>query len=52
VLAVTAAGRRLYERIRSDLVEEQRQLLEGFEPSVRKAAPQLAAPSRPSGGGA
>ncbi len=41
VLTVTSAGRRLHDRIRKDLVEEERKLLADFEPHVRKAAPQL-----------
>lgn len=41
VLSVTAAGLRLHDRIRKDLVEEERQLLADFEPEVRKAAPKL-----------
>lgn len=40
-LEVTAAGRRLHDRIRQDLVEETRRLLEDFEPEVREAAPTL-----------
>jgi MarR family transcriptional regulator, 2-MHQ and catechol-resistance regulon repressor len=43
VLSVTSAGRRLHDRIRRDLVEEERKLLADFEPEVRKAAPQLLA---------
>jgi DNA-binding MarR family transcriptional regulator len=41
VLSVTTAGRRLHDRIRKDLVEEERKLLADFDPEVRKAAPQL-----------
>jgi DNA-binding MarR family transcriptional regulator len=41
VLTVTAAGRRLHDRIRRDLVEEERLLLEDFEPEVREAAARL-----------
>jgi DNA-binding MarR family transcriptional regulator len=41
VLSVTSAGRRLHDRIRKDLVEEERKLLADFEPEVRRAAPQL-----------
>jgi MarR family 2-MHQ and catechol resistance regulon transcriptional repressor len=41
VLSVTAAGRRLYDRIRKDLVNEAKELLEDFEPAVRKGAAQL-----------
>jgi MarR family 2-MHQ and catechol resistance regulon transcriptional repressor len=38
---LTAAGRRLLDRIQRDLVEETRQLLSEFEPAVRAAAPVL-----------
>jgi MarR family transcriptional regulator, 2-MHQ and catechol-resistance regulon repressor len=41
VLTVTPAGRRLCERIRTDLVAEARQLLEDFEPEVREGAARL-----------
>ena len=41
VLSVTGPGRRLHDRIRKDLVEEERRLLADFEPEVRKAAPKL-----------
>jgi MarR family 2-MHQ and catechol resistance regulon transcriptional repressor len=41
VLSASPAGRRLYERIRADLVAETRQLLEDFEPEVRKGAARL-----------
>src|SRR5687767_7135081 len=41
VLTASPAGRRLYERIRTDLVAETRQLLEDFEPEVRKGAARL-----------
>jgi MarR family transcriptional regulator, 2-MHQ and catechol-resistance regulon repressor len=41
VLSASPAGRRLYERIRTDLVTETRQLLEDFEPEVRKGAARL-----------
>lgn len=41
VLRVTSAGRRLHDRIRADLVEEARRLLQDFEPEVREAAPRL-----------
>jgi DNA-binding MarR family transcriptional regulator len=41
VLTVTGAGRRLHDRIKKDLVEEERKLLADFEPEVRKAAPKL-----------
>jgi DNA-binding MarR family transcriptional regulator len=58
VLTVTPAGRQLHERIRKDLVAEERALLADFEPEVRKAAPKLllrlarAAISRTARGGA
>jgi len=41
VLTVTAAGRKLCQRIRTDLVTEARQLLEDFEPEVREGAARL-----------
>lgn len=41
VLTVTPAGRKLHDRIRKDLVAEERALLADFEPEVRKAAPKL-----------
>ena len=41
VLTVTAAGRRLHDRIRRDLVGETGHLLEEFEPEVREAAARL-----------
>jgi DNA-binding MarR family transcriptional regulator len=41
VLTATAAGRRLYEGIRGDLIGEAKQLLEDFEPEVRRGAAQL-----------
>jgi DNA-binding MarR family transcriptional regulator len=41
VLSVTAAGRKLHDRIKSDLLAEEARLLEDFEPEVRKAAPRL-----------
>jgi DNA-binding MarR family transcriptional regulator len=41
VLRVTAAGRRLHELIRKDLVAEARHLIEDFEPEVREAAARL-----------
>jgi DNA-binding MarR family transcriptional regulator len=41
VLTVTPLGRRLYDRIRTDLIAETRQLLEDFEPEVRQGAAQL-----------
>src|SRR5688572_20698377 len=36
VLSVTPAGRRLYDRIRADLVAETSELLKDFEPEVRE----------------
>jgi len=41
VLTVTPAGRRLCDRIRKDLIAEAKQLLEDFEPEVRKGAARL-----------
>ena len=41
VLSVTAAGRRLHDRIRADLIAEAQKLLEDFEPEVRQGAPRL-----------
>jgi DNA-binding MarR family transcriptional regulator len=41
VLTVTPAGRRLYERIREELIAEARKLLEDFEPEVREGAARL-----------
>ena len=41
VLSVTPAGRRLYDRIRADLVAETSELLRDFEPEVREGAAQL-----------
>src|SRR4051794_37458639 len=41
VLDVTAAGRRLHDRIRGDLVEETKGFLADIDPAVRKAAPEL-----------
>ena len=43
LLRPTAAGERLYERIRKDLVEEEKALLRDFEPRVRKAAAEIIA---------
>lgn len=40
-LSVTPAGRRLYDRIRADLIAETRGLLEDFEPQVREGAARL-----------
>jgi DNA-binding MarR family transcriptional regulator len=41
VLTVTPAGRRLHDRIRTDLVAEARELIQDFEPEVSKAATRL-----------
>ena len=41
VLTVTPAGRRLCDRIRTDLVAEAKHLLEDFEPAVRVGAARL-----------
>ena len=41
VLIVTPAGRRLYDRIRADLIAETQGLLEDFEPEVREGAARL-----------
>jgi MarR family 2-MHQ and catechol resistance regulon transcriptional repressor len=41
LIDLTAAGRRLHTRIEKDLIEETRQLLKDFEPTVRDAAPAL-----------
>jgi MarR family transcriptional regulator, 2-MHQ and catechol-resistance regulon repressor len=41
VLTVTPAGRRLYDRIRTDLIAETQGLLEDFEPEVREGAARL-----------
>jgi MarR family transcriptional regulator, 2-MHQ and catechol-resistance regulon repressor len=41
VLTATPTGRRLYERIRADLIAEAEDLLEDFEPEVRQAAARL-----------
>lgn len=43
VLEVTAAGRRLYDRIKRSLLDEERELLRGFEPAVRAAAAEIMA---------
>jgi MarR family 2-MHQ and catechol resistance regulon transcriptional repressor len=40
-LTVSAAGRRLYQRIRKDLVAEERALIADFEPEAREAAAQI-----------
>ncbi|HET8646876.1 MAG TPA: MarR family transcriptional regulator [Vicinamibacteria bacterium] len=41
VLRVTAAGRRLHDLIRTDLIGEARDLLQDFEPEVRAGAARL-----------
>ena len=41
VLSVTAAGRRLHERIQGDCIGEARELLQDVEPAVREAAARL-----------
>ena len=41
ILSASPAGKRLYERIRTDLVAETRELLRDFEPEVRKGAARL-----------
>lgn len=41
VLSVTAAGRRLHDRIRKALVNEAKGLLQDFEPEVREGAARL-----------
>jgi MarR family transcriptional regulator, 2-MHQ and catechol-resistance regulon repressor len=41
VLSLTAAGRRLYDRIRKDLVSQAKDLLADFEPEVRKGTARL-----------
>ncbi len=41
VLSVTAAGRRLHDRIRRDLVGEATELLKDFEPGVRQGVAKL-----------
>ena len=41
ILQVTEAGHRLTRRIRNDLAEEYMELLEGLDPQVRQALPQL-----------
>jgi DNA-binding MarR family transcriptional regulator len=43
VLTLTAAGRKLHDRIRQDLVAEEKRLLEDFEPEVRAGAARLIA---------
>jgi MarR family transcriptional regulator, 2-MHQ and catechol-resistance regulon repressor len=41
VLTITPAGRRLCDRIRTDLVAETQELIQHFEPDVRKGAARL-----------
>ena len=41
VLTVTPAGRRLYDRIRADLIQETKRLLEDEGPEVREGAARL-----------
>jgi DNA-binding MarR family transcriptional regulator len=41
VLKATPAGKRLCDRIREDLIEQAKQLLEGFESEVRQGAARL-----------
>jgi DNA-binding MarR family transcriptional regulator len=41
VLTVTPAGKRLCDRIRTDLIAEAKGLLEDFEPEVREGAARL-----------
>jgi DNA-binding MarR family transcriptional regulator len=41
VLRVTAAGRRLHDRIRKDLIAESKKLMEDVEPEVREGAALL-----------
>ena len=41
VLTVTAAGRKLHDRIRGELIGEAKTLLEDFEPEVREGAARL-----------
>lgn len=43
VLKVTPAGHRLYERIKSSLIDEEKELLRDFEPEVRAAAAEIMA---------
>ena len=43
LVKATAAGERLYAKIRKDLIEEEKALLRDFEPRVRKAAAQIIA---------
>jgi DNA-binding MarR family transcriptional regulator len=41
LLTVTVTGRRLHDRIRKDLIDEETRLLQDFAPGVRDAASQL-----------
>jgi DNA-binding MarR family transcriptional regulator len=41
VLTITSSGRRLCDRIRTDLVAEARQILEDIEPGVRRGTARL-----------
>ena len=43
VLRPSAAGRRLYGRIREDMLKQEELLLAGFEPEVRRAAARIMA---------
>ena len=43
VLKVTAAGHRLYDRIKCSLLDEEKELLRDFEPEVRAAAAEIMA---------
>jgi DNA-binding MarR family transcriptional regulator len=43
VLRPTASGKRLYEKIRADLLRQEERLLGDFEPEVRRAAAQIMA---------
>lgn len=40
-LEVTAAGHELLKRIRASILAEEREILAGFEPEVRRALPRL-----------
>ncbi|MPZ21189.1 MAG: MarR family transcriptional regulator [Luteitalea sp.] len=40
-LVVTRAGRRLYERITADLVEQQKALLQDLDPAIREGVTQV-----------
>jgi MarR family transcriptional regulator, 2-MHQ and catechol-resistance regulon repressor len=43
MLEVTAAGQRLYDRIKRSLLDEEKELLRDFEPEVRAAAAEIMA---------